>query len=151
MTEAPAAPAGVLVARLGPHLLAFDVGIVAGLASLATETRGGGLLAGTARFQRSEIGVLCISGHLRVPPPGEQRQVLVVSIYGLRVGILVDGVVDLSARQRPSLRAMPPGLTDLPEGALRGWVTCEGISAFLLDLEALLPVSDLEALGDLLV
>jgi chemotaxis signal transduction protein len=141
----------VLVVRLGPYLFALDVAIVAGLAPLASEAPGGGLVAGTARFQRSEIGVLSISGRLRVAAPGEQRQVVVVSLYGLRVGVLVDGVVELSARQRPALQPLPPGLTELPDGALRGWVSCEGISAYLLDLEALLPVSDLEALGELLV
>lgn len=146
------AASGLLVARIGPFLIAFDVKRIGSLADYAQVVNQpaefDGFYYGSIQFQRRLIPLVGLYRKLAIEPARETSgQAVVVNIFEeTQVALRIDEVIELSATRAPLLLPLPAGLTTLEPGFFKGWVQIGEIGAFLINAEKMFDESDVENL-----
>lgn len=143
---------GLLVARIGPFPIAFDVKFISSLASYAQildpPEACDGYYYGAIQCQRKRLPLVGLYRKLGIPPArGTEGQAVVVNIFEeTQVALRIDEVLELAAARAPLLLPLPPGLMELEAGFFRGWVQIGEVGAFLINTEKMFDEADVETL-----
>lgn len=146
------AASGLLVARIGPFLIAFDVKYISSLADYEQVVNQpddfDGFYYGSIQFQRKMLPLVGLYRKLAIAPSrATAGQAVVVNIFEeTQVALRIDEVIELSAGRAPLLLPLPAGLTTLEPGFFKGWVQIGEIGAFLINTEKMFDESDVENL-----
>ena len=146
-TDVATAPQQLVVVRLGGCRYALAMDAVAEVGRPPGLTRVPGLpawVAGVANWRGRVLAVLDLRGLLGAPtgPLGRTARLVVLHAGGVRVGLLVESVAGGAALEADQLEPALPSLPSTTSGLLSGQVTDEDGPYGVLDVPALLALSE---------
>lgn len=139
----------LVLARAGPHYVAFPVEEVVAL--LPTKQRTArGWMVGRAEYRRQDVAVVSLHEKFNFTRADAPTRAVVVTFAETLIAIEVDPKTSIADDAEREVHAFPDSLSDLPPGAIHGVVRVGDEIAFLLNIERLFDIDDAVRIGEAL-
>jgi len=139
----------LLLAFVGPHLIAFPLEEVAALLPTA-QRRLEGWIAGVAQYHREDVAVVSLHEKFGFTRSDQPTRCVIVSFADSWVAIEVDPNVRIADQATREIHPFRDALSTLPAGAVRGVVHEKDEFAFLLDFDRVFSIDDAVTMGEAL-